>query len=60
MVEIHLLRNVPQAIVVRAHWWLVNIGSGNDLPSGTKPLTESALTKISDAICNDLVTLFKQ
>ena len=33
------------------HWWLVNIGSGNDLvPSGTKPIPEPTLLEIYIAI----------
>ena len=32
-------------------WWLVNIGSGNDLvSSGNKPLPEPMLTKFYDTI----------
>ena len=37
----HFLENCPHVNTKSVHWWLVNIGSGNDLvPSGTKPLPE--------------------
>ena len=40
----HFLWNYPQANATRSHWWLVNIGSGNDLvPQG---LPEPMLTQI--------------
>ena len=40
----------PRMYARGSHWW-VNIGSGNGLvPSGTKPLPEPLLTKISDTI----------
>ena len=35
----------------KTHWWLINIGSGNDLePSDNKPLSEPMLTKMSGAL----------
>ena len=47
----YLLWNCRQLNVTGPYWWLVNIGSGNGLvPSGNKPLPESLLTQIYDAL----------
>ena len=44
--------------VTWAHWWLVNIDSGNGLwPSGNKPLPEPMLTQIYHAIWHHLAPM---
>ena len=47
----NFLQNCPQVSAKRHHRWLVNVASSNGMvPSRNKPLHESGLTEISDAI----------
>ena len=49
----YLLWNCPEVIVIRPHWWQVNIGSGNGLVlSGSKTLFEPMLIQIYATWCH--------
>ena len=53
-------RKIAQVSATESHWWELNNGLGNGLgPSGTKPLPQTLLIKLSDAVWHHQATIYQ-